>query len=263
MATGVVQCEVPGAQGPGPTDQEIEVTTDPFAQQSVDPVQTAPVVPTASATAPADPYVPVSDMDDPFLTREDVKTDFRPSPNMEALRGRLCVMIPRSLDPAAKDPNNPGETRELYTVDLAVLDGGPLKFFYKEKGDPERGTQDQLVEYDAGNIGPGNSQLWAGYWVPQRTLLGALKVSHRAGRPYLGIVTMIPVRADRDKGMTNAQVEAAFNAWEATGRRSNRPRYTWSMEMPDAAGRAAAVTWWRTVGAKLAPINTATAPIER
>jgi hypothetical protein len=233
------------------------MTVDPFAAQSV---QTGPAVSTEATSPAPDAFSAAADMDDPFATKDDYRGDFKPSPNMEALEGRLVVMIPRAYDPAAKDPNNPGDTRELYTVDLTVLTGGSLKFFYTEKGDPERGTQDKLTEYDAGNITPDAPATWDGYWVPQKTLLGKLKASHRDGRPYLGVVTMIPVKADRDKGVTNAQVREAFAQWEATGRRSNRPRYTWSMEAPDAATRAHAVAWWKNNRDRIAPINTATAP---
>lgn len=232
---------------------------DPFAAASVSGQQTTPP---ATSTAPAGPdaFSAATDQDDPFLTKDDLRGDFKPSPNMEALAGRLCVMLPRSFDPAAKDPNNPGETREVYTVDLTVLTGGPMTFYYTEKGDPERGTIDKLVEYDAGDITPDSPAGWSGYWVPQKTLLGKLKASHQKGAPYLGVVTMIPVKADRDKGVTNAQVQESFRQWEATGRKSNRPRYTWSMETPDSVVRQYAINWWMANRATIAPINTATAP---
>ena len=234
------------------------MTVDPFAAQSVRP---GPAVSTEATSSPApDAFSAAADMDDPFATKDDYRGEFKPSPNMEGLEGRLCVMIPRTYDPAAKDPNNPGDTRELYTVDLTVLTGGSMKFFYTQKGDPEKGTQDTLTEFDAGDITPANPSTWDDYRVPQKTLLGKLKQAHRDGRPYLGVVTMIPVKADREKGVANAQVREAFRQWEATGRKSNRPRYTWSMETPDAATRAYAVTWWKTVGKTLPAINTATAP---
>lgn len=238
------------------------MTVDPFVEASV---ANGPAVSTEDASPSAsspDAFSAAADMDDPFATKDDYRGDFKPSPNMEALEGRLAVMIPRAYDPAAKDPNNPGETRELYTVDLTVLNGGELKFYYNEKGDPEKGTQDKLVEYDAGTITPDSPVTWPGYWVPQKTLLGKLKKSHRDGRPYLGVVTMIPVKADRDKGVTNAQVREAFAQWEKTGRRSSRPRYTWSMETPDLVTRAHAVKWWAANRNSIAPINTSTAPAE-
>ncbi len=234
------------------------MTVDPFAAQSV---HSGPAVSTEATSSPApDAFSAAADQDDPFATKDDYRGDFKPSPNMEALAGRLCVMIPRAYDPAAKDPNNPGDTRELYTVDLTVLTGGSLKFFYNEKGDPEKGTMDKLVEFDAGTISPDAPAAWDGHWVPQKTLLGKLKASHSDGRPYLGVVTMIPVKADREKGVTNAQVTEAFRQWEATGRKSQRPRYTWSMETPDNATRAHAVNWWKANRTNIAPINTATAP---
>lgn len=235
------------------------MTVDPFAAQSV---PSGPAVSTEDSRPAPDAFSAAADQDDPFATKDDYQGDYDPSPNMEALEGRLVVMIPRSFDPAAKDPNNQDEKREVYTVDLTVLTGGSLKFYYNKKGNPDKGIPDALAEFDAGDITPDSPVTWTGTWVPQKTLLGKLKKAHRDGRPYLGVVTMIPVKADRDKGVTNAQVRQAFANWEATGRKSNRPRYTWSMETPDAATRVHAVNWWKANRSKIAPINTATAPTE-
>lgn len=211
------------------------MSTDPFAAAQVG----------ATATAPADPFTAPVDMDDPFATSSDYRTgDFTPSAPLESLKGRLVVMVPRSLDPNAADPNNPGKTREQYTVDLYVLNGGRLSFWYKVKADAERGTPEEMKEYVVDNVSPTEPFVVLNYWVPQGAIIGKLKKAHANGRPFLGTVAMIPVKADRDKGKTAAQVEAEVAAWIERNRVGARPRYTWVLNDPTPEERAAAIGWW-------------------
>lgn len=231
--------------------------TDPFAAaQATTATATAP-----AASGPADPFTGVRDQADPFATTEDYRGgDFTPSATLEALQGRLVAMFPRSLDPNAKDPNNPGQTREQYTVDLYVLDGGRLSYFYTQKGDPERGTSDEVKEYVVEDISPSNPFHIASYWVPQGGVIGKLKKAHADGVPFLGIPTMVPTKADREKGKTNAQVKAEVDAWVARQRQGARPRYSWSLEAPDAGRRQGAIQWWATAKDTVEPIDRAKAP---
>ncbi len=216
------------------------MTTDPFAA--------AQVAGTAQAsTATADPFTATGDMDDPFATSSDYRGgDFTPSVPLENLQGRLVVMIPRKLDPNAADPNNPGKTREQYTVDLTVLTGGRLAYWYKQKADAERGTPEEMKEYVVDDVSAATPFSITGYWVPQGAIIGKLKQAHANGRPYLGVPAMIPVKADRDKGKTAAQVRAEVAAWIERGRQGARPRYTWVLDDPTPEQRAVAVQWWKT-----------------
>ena len=228
------------------------MSTDPFAAAQVGATATAP------ATNGADPFTAAGDMDDPFATSSDYRGgDFTPSAPIENLQGRLVVMIPRKLDPNAPDPNNPGKTREQYTVDLTVLTGGRLAYWYKQKADAERGIPEEMKEYVVEDVSPANPFTILGYWVPQGAIIGKLKQAHANGRPYLGVPAMIPVKADRDKGKTAAQVRAEVAAWIERGRQGARPRYTWVLEDPTPEQRAAAVQWWSANKANIPSITPA------
>ena len=223
---------------------------DPFA---------AVQVPAAASAAPAqrDAFTPATDSADPFAVSSDFRGDFTPSPNIESLQGRLVVMIPRKLDPNAPDPNNPGQTREVYTVDLTVLDGGRLEYIYKEKGDPEKGTQDTLKTWTVEEVSPESPFQIQGYWVPQGGLIGRLKKAHASAAPFLGVPAMVPTKAQRDKGVTAAQVRQDYAQWVAMGRQTARPKYTWAMDDPTPAQRAAAVAWWGRVRGSIPAITPA------
>lgn len=220
--------------------------TDPFADVQVPSARPA-------QRPSSDPFTDAAKQDDPFATSSDYRGEYTPSPNIELLAGRLLVMIPRKFDPAAKDPFDPDgvKIRELYTVDLTVIDGGRLEFPYKVKGDPERGTEDEwktwTIEATPFTI--------PGFWVPQGGIIGKLKQSHAEGRPFLGILTMGPQRAQRDRGVTTAQVQADYAGWIARGKVGNAPKFAWSMPDPTPERRAAALAWWATVRETIAPIT--------
>lgn len=226
--------------------------SDPFAAVQVPAAQAAPAT---AGTPVTDPFTPAVDKDDPFATNSDFRGDFTPSPTLEVLQGRLVVMIPRSLDPEAKDPNNPGKTREVFTVDLTVLDGGPLEYTFKRKADPEKGTPETWEKYDAGNVTPDSPFTVEGFWVPQGVLIGKLKKAHASGAPFLGVVSMGPTKDQRDRGVTAAQVREAYASWVAAGKPGNSPKFAWSLEDPDATRRAAAVAWWGRVRSTIKPIT--------
>jgi hypothetical protein len=211
-----------------------------------------------TATATMDPTVDPATMDDPFGTGSEFRGgSFTPSPSLEALDGRLCVMIPRKFDPTAKDPNDPEgkKTRELYTVDLYVLTGGRLAYFYNEKPDQEAGREGGLKEYVVEEVSPESPFSIQGFWVPQGGIIGTLKKIHAAGRPLLGCPDIVPTKPEREKGVTPAQARKAFEAWDAAGRKTQRPKYAWSMADPTGDQRAVAVKWWMANRSDLAPIT--------
>jgi hypothetical protein len=242
-----------------------EVKNDPFAAITVPATPTAP----APAAAPsADPFHSAHDSEDPFATSSDFRGgDFTPSPPIETLRGRLLAMFPREFDPAAKDPFNEGQLRELYTVDLYVLDGGPLKFPYKRKGNPEAADeaarQDQYLEWDAGTPTPEEPFVITRFWVPQGNLIGKLKQTHAKGAPFLGVLDLVPQKAGRDKGVTSAQIRAEYDAWVGRNRVGTGPKIAWAMDDPTPERRALSRVFWAANKANIAAINVATAPAGR
>lgn len=221
---------------------------DPFADASI-----------GGGVATKDAFTASTDVDDPFAVHSELGGgDFTPAAPLESLRGRLVVMIPRSLNPDAPNPLKPGETREVYTVDLTVLTGGELRYYYKVKADPERGrleeTTEQMVIKD---VSPENPFTILSYWVPQGGIVGKLKKAHANGQPYLGVPAMVPTKADRDKGVTTAQVVARVDAWIARGRVDARPQYSWALQDPTPEQRAIAVAWWKANRQNIAAIIAA------
>ena len=212
--------------------------SDPFAA-----AQVAPSTP--------DAFQANVDSDDPFATSSDYAGgDFTPSPGLENLKGRTVIMIPRKFDPNAKDPNDPNgqKTRELYTVDLVVLNGGELRYYYNQKADPSATPPREaaVLEYVVEDVSPDKPFTVSGFWVPQGAVIGKLKKAHKEGRPFLGVPAMVPVKADRERGVTPAQVEKTVADWVARGRQGNRPRYSWVLDDGPTSNmdRAAAVKWW-------------------
>lgn len=232
---------------------------------AVDPFAAAQVAGTAgtssTATVADDPFVSSHDLDDPFAVSSDFKGgDFTPSPPIETLRGRLLVMIPRQFEAAAKNPfyekaGDP-ETRELYTADLYVLDGGTLSFPYKKKGDPEKGTQDEYLTFEAPEL-PFEVKR---FWVPQGGLIGKLKQTHRKGAPLLGVLDMVPRKSARDKGVTASAIRAEYDAWVARNKVGNGPLIAWGLDDPSPERRKVAIAWWAANKGSIEAINVSSAP---
>lgn len=242
-----------------------DVKPDPFAAVAA---QQAATTPPATAAPADDPFVSAHDSDDPFATSDDFRGGpFTPSPPIELLRGRLVAMFPRKFDPTAdnpfKDERDPSTfTREMYTVDLYVLDGGPLSFEYKVRGDAEKGTEDKYETHDAGTPSALEPFVIKGHWVPQGNLIGKLKGSHRKGAPFLGVLEIGAQAPDRKKGKTDAQIRAEQDAWVKRGKVGNGPRYSWTADVPAAERRKVAIDFWAAHKAEIEPINVATAPAE-
>jgi hypothetical protein len=237
-----------------------DVKNDPFAAVAAQQATSTPQ-PAAAGAPSEDPFVSAHDSDDPFATSEDFRGGpFTPSPPIELLRGRLVAMFPRSFDPSADDPFNEGKKREMYTVDLYVLDGGPLSFEYKVRGDAEKGTEDTYENFDAGTPSAAEPFVIKGHWVPQGNLIGKLKGSHRKGAPFLGVLEIGAQAPDRKKGKTDAQVRAEQDAWVKRGKVGNGPRYSWTADVPTPERRKLAIEFWAAHKAEIEPINPTTAP---
>jgi hypothetical protein len=236
-------------------------TVDPFAAAQVTAESASAPANVQPTSAPApDPFVGSADEEDPFATSSDYRGSFSPSPPLDALTGRVLVMIPRSFDPEAKDPLNPGETREQYTIDLTVLTGGRMAWYYTAKGDAEKGTEDEVKEFVVEDVSPATPYTNSNHWIPQGNIISKLKDTHAAGRPFLGLVARGPQKTDRDKGVTAAQIQKQYADWVGRGRQGPAPKFSWLMIDPTPEQRAVAIAWWRENGKSIAPINTSTAP---
>lgn len=223
------------------------MTSDPFA---------AAQVATATPAAAPDAFTASHDSDDPFAVSTDYRGgDFTPAVPLDNLQDRLVVMIPRSLDPNQKDPFDPSgqKTRENYTVDLYVLTPGELKYYYTQRADAEKGLPEETKEMVITEF----PAAWLGYWVPQGAIIGKLKQAHANGRPYLGVVAMIPTKQERERGVTAEVTRRVVAEWVARGRQGARPRYTWVLEDPTPEQRAQAVAWWTANKGNIAPIMPA------
>jgi hypothetical protein len=224
--------------------------TDPFAAVQVPSTvasTNAPKPPVGTGTAVLDdPFRSAHDLADPFAVSSALRGEYTPSPSVEQMAGRLVVMIPRSFNPSAPDPNTPGKMRELYTVDLTILSGGKLEYPYRLKADPERGTIEEWKTWTVEDISPAKPATYTGYWVPQGGIIGGLKKSHAVGKVYMGVPTIVPTKDQRERGVTQAQVQAEYDSWNSRGRVTNRPRYGWTLLDPTADQHALAIQWWAT-----------------
>lgn len=185
--------------------------------------------------------------ENPFGAPSDFKGGvFTPTPPMETLQGRTCVFIPRSFNPEAADPFNPGKTRKQWTVDLYVLDGGELRFWYKQKG--QDGAAPTDVEQVVTDLSPDSPYTVLGMWVSQAAIVP--KLSGVADNRQFLICTIErgAQKADRDKGATDASVREAHAAWVARGKTGPEPKSLWLAADLNAEQVAKVHQWW--AGAK-------------
>lgn len=225
--------------------------TDPFAAVQV----RQPSAPNGHAGPQTDPFTNANQVDDPFAVSSDLKGGaYTPTPPMEVLHGRLVVMIPRSFDPAAKDPRDESKTRELYTVDLTVFTGGEMKWLRTIRGDRSKGEMDRKELFTVENVSPENPFTVNGAWVSQGNIVGKLKACHEGGNPYLGVVDMGPTASQRKAGKTAADIKADFKQWVDLGKLGDKPTFAWMVVDPTPEQRAIAVAWWGRVRSTIAPI---------
>lgn len=194
-----------------------------------------------------DPFGATTVEDDPFATADDVKGGtFTPTPYLEALEGKLVVMVPRKFVDDAPIPKEwqvaGGPTvRDRYTVDLVVLGAGAFTFPYmaKVEGQEEREEKSHTVDLPA---------LFTNVWMVQASIIGQLRKVDGTSRPLLrGIVRRGPQAADRRNGKTFADVEAAFAAWRRNPKPNQTPKFSWQIDVDGVTAEqaAAALTWYR------------------
>lgn len=172
--------------------------------------------------------------------------DFTPTPPLESLIGRTLVYIPRTFDPAAPDPLKPGSTRKLWTCDLHVIDGGELRFWYKRKGDANANPprEEAVVEHVVENITPATPFVVTNMWVPQAAFVSKLTKASDARQFLVCTPGRGAMKSQRDAGQTDAQVNAAFEAWAARGKVGPEAKFVWLAAdvSADAMGRVR--EWW-------------------
>ncbi len=202
----------------------------------------------------ADPFATAVDEDDPFATSEDVARSsgpFIPRPYLSDLCGRLVAMVPREVKMVEKrkDRQEAGKdnTEERYTVDMAVLDGGPLTFFYASKVE---GKEDEYEQKEHTIPAEEIPFTWLGVYRTEGNVIGQLKKIDGTARPVLlGRVRRGPQAPDKRKGVTADQVEKLWEAYEAHLRagRTNavKPKFSWfvDVDVVTDADRALARQW--------------------
>jgi len=193
-----------------------------------------------------DPFGSPEVDEDPFATAEDVKARraFVPTPNLEALDGRLLVMVPRKFEenaPKNKAFIKPGEkeTQNRYTVDLVCLSGGPLTFWYNAK--VEGKTEKEPKEHTIDTL----PQMWEDVWRTEAAIVGQLRKVDGTRRPMLlGRLKRGPQSADRDK-KNFATIAEEFAAWEKRGRKGASPKFSWQVDVDiTPEDKALAMKWY-------------------
>lgn len=198
----------------------------------------------AATSAPVSNPLPFNS-DSPFAKPSDFKGGaFTPTPPMEALIGRTLVYIPRTFDPAAKDPFNEGATRKQWTVDLYVINGGELRFWYTKKGNPNANppTQTEEVEQVFENCTPTTPYAVPGMWVSQAAIVTKLTAASDARQILVGTPMRGAQKKQIDAGQTDATVRAAHAAWVSRGKVGNEPKFLWLLA--DVQDMAPVQAWY-------------------
>lgn len=217
-----------------------------------------------------DPFATPAGVDedfDPFATSDDVKTGtgiFIPRPPIDVLRDRLVVLVPRKFDAEAKVSEflrreyNLPETREEWTIDLIVLDGGKMEYEYRSK---VQGTENDYedktwVQDEFPFEVPNFKASWA-------NIIGSLNKLTASPRPFgLGrIVAGYSASENRKRtdpfGDFRAEEDAYFEKVKVDPKKAgDRPKARWHFvldESPEA--RALAGSWWKDAKARGFKVN--------
>jgi len=213
-----------------------------------------------------DPFAVNVDENDPFATKEDIKSSgvFVPRPPIDALEGRTIILVPRSFDKEAKVSEylrreyNLPEFREEWTIDLVILDGGKLEYEYRSK---KQGTEDEFEDKimtieDFPFLVPNFKVSWA-------NIIGSLNKLSASPRPFgVGRIRAGYSAADMRKGKTFDAFTAELAAWKEKAKQDidkagDRPKAKWHFELldesPEAMAKARA--WWTTARAEGFRIN--------
>jgi hypothetical protein len=222
--------------------------TNPFQAAAAQASQSAP-----AASAPVRNAMPI-DASNPFAQSSELGGGggtFAPTPSVENLVGRTVVYIPRTFDANALVPASfgapAGATRKQWTADLYILDGGELRFWYTKKGDPKATppTQDATVEHVVENVTPEDPYVCLNTWVAQAAFVGKLSAAADRGQILIGSPIRGAMKAQREKGMTDEQVQADFDAWLARGKPGNF-QFVWLLADVTPDGMKNVQTWWAT-----------------
>lgn len=205
-----------------------------------------------AAQAPAAQSAPVSNplpfnTDDPFARPSEFQGGvFTPNPPMESLIGRTLVYIPRTFDPAAKDPFNPGQTRRQWTADLYVIDGGELRFWYTRKGNPNAvpPTQTEQVEQVWPQCTAATPYAVKGMWVSQAAIVPKLTGASDKRQILIGTIVRGAQRAQTEQGLTDATVREMHAAWVARGKNGPEPKSLWLLNDVPAENMPTVMEWW-------------------
>jgi hypothetical protein len=202
----------------------------------------------AAPSAPVSNPLPFNEAD-LFAKPSDFKGGaFTPTPPMEALIGRTCVYIPRTFDAAAKDPFDPTgqKTRKQWTVDLYVIDGGELRFWYQKKGDQNATppTQPATVEMVFPECSPATPYVSLHQWVSQAAIVSKLTAASEKRQILIGSPIMGAQKAQLDQGATDASVREQYAQWVANGKPGKEPKFLWLLSDVTAEGMARVQEWY-------------------
>lgn len=205
----------------------------------------------------ADPFGSEPDASDPFATPEEVRGNsgpFIPTPKLEDIAGRLVAMIPRKFEDDAPIPEDfrqkDGPTvRDRYTVDMFVLNGGELSYTYMGKVEGKENEREERTHTIPADEVPA---AFTNVWRVEASLIGQLRRIDGTQRPVLlGVVRRGPQAADRRKGVTFDDVEAAHEKWTKNPK-GNHPKFSWQVDTDiTPEQRAAALSWWKSANITL------------
>ena len=235
------------------------VTPDPFAA-----VQVPGAAPAPATSQPADPFNGVDvDTSDPFATGETVNAggNFRPTPSLDALHGRLVVYIPRSFRKDALVPEAfakvQGETREEWRADLYVLGGQDLTYVANRKDKETGAVTTETVVIPAADM-PAE---FPDVFVPQAALIGQLRKVDGTAKPLLMGVLRRGPKADQRGKKTFADIEQAYAEWMANmgrGVKTPEPGFSWQVDVDvTPAQKAEALAWWKSAQHTIKPLAKA------
>jgi hypothetical protein len=207
-----------------------------------------------------DPFAQHTDEDDPFADADTAKAgggSFTPRPVLEDLEGRLLAMVPRELDKESPTPQvyvdkGASPTREQFTVDMVLLDGGPLTFTYKEKVTKGNTTTVEDKEFTVEEL----PFTWTNAWRNESAIVGQLKKVFGTPKPILlGRLVKGPQAKDRKAGATIADVAAAFETWRKNPRGAV-PAFSWQIDTEiTPADQLLAREWWASAKANGFKLN--------
>jgi len=177
---------------------------------------------------------PVQDMANPFRTTQEVAPaggQFDPFVPHTQLLGRMIVMVPKSFtDQDPKKEEYGGGVQDRWTVDIVVLDGGPLTFDYttkETKDGPEVKKTMNVTEFPA---------TFRGQWERHPQLVGALNGADKEGAFIYGVYSMVPTAADARGGLTIEKLAENTEQWYADiaarkpGTPASAPRHTFNLD---------------------------------